>query len=790
MNILNSILHCIRTANTLFLSSFLLFFVVNLCFSQTEKFVVSGTVNEKVSGEAITGIAVALYEDTTKGSKAFHGNYTNKYGFYSIPDVSPGKYFIVARGIGYTTYKKKIELDTANLRVDIELMKKDIKMQEIVVESEREVGETKNISSVNISPDFIGKMPSLGGEVDVFRSLQLLPGVQQATELSSGLYIRGGSPDQNLTLLDNVIVYNPSHLGGFLSSFNSDALRDVRLIKGAFPAEYGGRLSSVIDLTMREGTKEKISGSGGVSMISSKLMVEGPITENSTFMISGRRMYLDLFLLAAADDDEVPRYYFYDLNAKTNLKLSESDRLFVSGYFGNDVLGAPPSVNDHFDLHWGNRTLNARWMHIESPSLFTNFSFIYTNYNFQSAFEEEDNSSDFFKSISKIEDFMLRGEAEYFPDEDHTIKAGFESVLHTFKARATSDLYDIDQLGFETKNKVRSFESALYVQDEWDVNEKIAANLGMRFVYFGSGNYFNVEPRLSGTYKLTDKISLKGAFAVVNQNVHLLVRNDMSLPTDLWFPSTESVKPSRSWQAVLGAETTFGNGKYFLSGEIYYKDMRNLYQYKDDAEFSFGIPLESQFTRGKGEAYGMEIFLNRRIGNLTGWIGYTLAWTNRTFPELNNGKTFPPRYDRRHDIKIALTYELGESWELGAAWVFGTGQAYTLPTGVYSVSSMEEQFDRPDVYYSYRNEKFNYTERNGARLPTYHRLDLNFMHKYEWFGLPFTFSINIYNAYNRKNPFAWYLDSEWNWEEQSSRYKVKQITLFPIIPTFGLSFKF
>lgn len=752
-------------------------------FSQTNYGTIYGIVSEEKTGENIISISVVLYPDENiSTSKPVRGAVTNKFGAYTIPSIPAGEYLLVTRAVGYQSFTKKVKVrENEKIKLDIQLQPQDVKGQEIVVEAERLEDANARLSTITVSPAFVAKMPSLGGEVDVFRTLQLLPGVKQATELSSGLYVRGGSPDQNLNLLDGVIVYNPSHLGGFLSVFNNDALRDIKLVKGAFPAEYGGRLSSVLDMTMKEGTKEKLSGAGGVSLISSRLTLEGPINENSTFMISGRRMYFDLLMMAMVEDkDEIAQYYFYDLNAKINYKISENDRVYLSGFLCNDVLDEPNNSDYNFDIYWGNKTANLRWMHIVSPELFTNSSLIYTDYSFNTDIFDKENPSNNLQTKSQIRDIMFKAEAQYFPHQNHKIKSGAEVIWHNFQSKFTTDLIPKEMENPFNNKDLNSLEAAFFIQDQWKISELFNSNIGNRFYYFQEANYFALEPRLSFSYSLTDATSLSLSGALAHQFLHLIVRNDITLPTDLWFPSTSKIKPSKSLQFVLGAEHLINNGEYLLSGEIYYKDMQNLLEYKDSAAFAFGIPLEDQFTSGRGVAYGLEIFLNKRIGNLTGWIGYTLAWTKRQFDELNNGKWFYPRYDRRHDISVVLSYELGEHWELGASWVYGTGQAYTMPTGIYSFRSPT---------YDFHDIKYQYTERNGYRLPPFHKLDLNFMYKFSWFDIPWQLSLNLYNAYNRKNPFAWYLRN--TWDEQGNQYReVKQITLFPFIPTFGISFKF
>jgi len=766
---------------------------------------VAGIITEKNSGELVTGATVIIQRDSTAApeqsggtaQEKVRGAVSNKYGFYSIANVPAGRYRLLVRGVGYTTLSAPVTVDGTggSVRMDLQLETKDIRTDSVMIEASRDPSPTGTISSVELRPEFIQQLPALGGETDIFRALQLLPGVKSVSEISSGLYIRGGSADQNLTLLDGVIVYNPSHLGGFLSTFNSDAVRDIRLIKGAFPAEYGGRLSSVLDMTMREGTKEKISGSAGISLINSRLTVEGPINDDATFMLSGRRMYLDLILMAATNPDSIPRYYFYDFNGKVNYKISPSDRLFLSGYFGNDVFTGPPAEQNVIDIGWGNATANLRWMHIVSPDLFTNFSAIYTNYNFSTLYEDYDYYSKTleggFKSVSGIRDFMLRGEAQYYPSEDHVVKAGIEATEHRFRADASFEISDFPKID-RTPTILRSLDASLYLQDEWRITPLLSSNIGGRLYYFEGGNYLRVEPRISLSYALSEKTSLKAAFSSGNQFLHLISRNDIPLPTDVWFPSTETIRPSESLQGVLGFETYLDDRTYLFSIEGYYKKMHNLLEYKDTASLSLDVPLATSFTAGSGEAYGVELFLNKRVGEFTGWIGYTLAWTTRTFPELNSGRPFYPRYDRRHDISVVLTYRIGESWEFGASWVYGTGQAYTMATGQYQFTPIYRDMDDP---FGSGDQRSDYSERNGYRLPPFHKLDLNFTHSYSWFGLPWQVSINIYNAYNRQNTFAQFVDQEYQGSDPitgQSTYKtvLRRISLFPFIPTFGLSFKF
>mgnify|MGYP000196230013 CR=1 FL=1 len=746
------------------------------------KTILSGIITEKKSGEVLIGTPVTLYNDTTS-QKPFRWAITNKYGFYSIPDIPPGTYTLIVRSLGFITFQQEIILTTSEMRKDIALNENEVQMQEVVVEGMKENQPIRTLSTISVPTELVQHMPSLGGEKDVFRVLQLLPGVKSASELSSGLYVRGGSPDQNLVLLDGVIVYNPSHLGGFLSTFNADALRDIRLIKGGFPAEYGGRLSSVLDMTMKEGSKEKIHGAGGINLINSRLTLEGPITDNMSFMISGRRMYLDaIFGLAYLTGimnkkqyDETPTYYFYDLNTKLNYTVSPSDRIYLSGYFGRDVLNT--NGNTKFDLVWGNATGNLRWTHILSPTMFTNFSLIYTDYSFNSSLQRDTTKNNTFSSLSKIQDIMFRGETQYSAFNNHLIKIGTELTNHTFRAATSLDIFTQKEL-LNQSQKIQTLDGALYAQDEWNITEQLSTNIGGRMYYFQSGNYLALEPRFSASYALAEDLKVKGSYSIAHQFLHLIIRNDITLPTDLWFPSTKNIIPSKSQQWIVGIERNFGE-EYIATVEGYYKTMENLYEYKDDAIFTFGIPLEEQFAKGTGEAYGIEIFFNKRIGSFTGWLGYTLAWTKRTFPELNLGRTFYARYDRRHDVSLVMIYKFGESWELGATWTYGTGQAYTMPSG---------QFQWGDVYSSYIFS--DVIERNGYRVPSFHKLDLNFMYNGTFFGMESQLSINIYNAYNRANPFAVYVDTDYYSQANPPPKVLRKLTIFPIIPTFGWNFKF
>ncbi len=781
-------MHVFKRLSSLFLLCFAL--LQTPAFAQNA--VISGVVSEAASGEFVIGVNVVLSKDSASTSSAnvVRGARTNKFGFYSLPNVPQGTFYLVVQGIGYKKFLKKIVVDKADeaVRQNVAMQMQNVRSEQVTVQAERQSSSpTSNISSVELKSDFISKMPSLGGETDIFRVLQLMPGIKSGGEASSGLYVRGGSPDQNLILLDGVTVYNPSHLGGILSTFNNDAIRDVRVIKGAFPAEYGGRLSSVVDLTMKEGSKEKFSGSANLSLIASRLTLEGPIGEDASFMVSGRRTYFDL-LTAISGLGGIPSYYFYDLNAKLNYKIGENDRIFVSGYFGNDVLAQPAGSAFNFGLDWGNATGNLRWSHIVSPTLFTNFSAIYTDYRFGFNLGAGDaaTSGGFgFNTFSQIRDITVKGDVQYFPTQEHTIKAGVEATYHRFNTIAESSNRTLSNILDEAGGNatINALEAAAYVQDEWQITPQLAANLGFRLAYFQLGNRILPEPRASLSYALTEDVTLKGAFAIANQFMHLIVRNDISLPTDTWFPATETIKPANGVQYVLGAETYLFDKEWMVSVEGYYKAMQNLYEFKDNATFGLFAPAESQLTAGNGEAYGVEFFLQKRIGALTGWLGYTLSWTTRTFAELNDGKPFYPRYDRRHDISVVLNYKLNELWDFGVTWQFATGQAFTMPSGQYSFPNFDSQTLIP-------SQRINYTQRNGFTAPDFHNLGVNITHYFTWFNLPFNGGLSIYNTYNRQNPFSVAVSYTADPKTGVLSGAVTQTALFPIIPTVFIGFKF
>jgi hypothetical protein len=765
-----------------------------------ETSVISGILRDAASGEVVIGITVLLSRDSALVSSRsiVRGTRTNKFGFYSLVDVPEGSWFLIVRGVGYKTSVTRLSVGSEknNVVMNLHLEPQSTKTQEVTVTAQRGLRESvQAISRVEVSADLIKKLPALAGETDLFRTLQFLPGIQTASEISSGLYVRGGTPDQNLTLLDGAIVYNPSHLGGFLSTFNGDALRDIRVYKGSFPAEYGGRLSSVIDLTMKEGSTKSVHGLVSLGSLTARGLVEGPIGSSSaTFMISGRRMVYDLILgltskIIGLDEAFLPVYYFYDFNGKVNYKISDDNHLYLSGYLGRDVFRF--SLNNFLGLglEWGNATGNMRWMHIVSPTIFMNSSLIFTNYDYGVSYTLKTGVQDqTFSTLSQIQDWTLRTEIQYTPDAVHSIKSGAEVTLHTFHNRVQAITADN-----ATHNQLSGIEASVFAQDEWSLTDRLALNIGLRSSWFQAGGQFNLEPRVAGSFALTDDIRLNASFSSVNQYVHLLSRNDVSLPSDIWLPATGSILPSNAVQYVIGSEMQLFGGEISFVLEAYYKSMRNLYEYRDGTVLNtININnLDADLTRGVGESYGLEALLERRIGNISGWISYTLSWSTRTFPELNGGRTFAPRYDKRHNLSLALNYKLNEKWEFGATWTYTSGQPITLPSG---------QADFPDLQgneplQANFSPAYHFTERNGARMPAYHhRLDVSATYKTTLFGLPCEYFVSVYNAYNQQNPFAWFIStapvSLTSRSAAATKPTIQQLTLFPFFPSVGLSLRF
>ncbi|MCU7494952.1 MAG: TonB-dependent receptor [Ignavibacteria bacterium] len=748
---------------------------------------VSGFIKDQATGEFLSGTSILIYRDSLSiQGPPLKGINSNQYGYFAVPELPSGNFILIVRRLGYKTLTRELRLSgkTPFLRLDLELESQDIRLQEVVVKGRK--SDVGVVSSVEVSPELLSQLPSLSGEVDLFRSLQLLPGLTQNNELSTGLYVRGGSPDQTLTLLDGVIVYNPSHLGNFASTFNSDALQSVKLIKGAFPAEYGGRLSSVLDIKLRSGSKERHKGILGLGLINSHMTLEGPMNENSTYILSGRKMYYDAFQKLTDKNGMAPRYNFYDLNSKFSFDVSKNDFVSFSALLSSDKIYSSPGNQVSYDIQWQNAIASLNWSQVLSNSRFSNTSLSYVNYSFKSILDDTTSrvtSSDYY-SVSDLVDLVLRKDVEFYLAGNNPGKLGMEISLHNYKL-TYSDVYSLlIERSYGNEKDITNYEAATYLQSEFQVTSRLKVSPGLRLYFFNAQKKLNLEPRFSALYSLTDEASIKGAFSVTNQFLHLIVRNDISLPTDLWYPSTDKIEPSASRQYVMGLDSYFSDKEYFFSVEGYYKDMKNLYEFKDNARYNPQTSVVDLLTKGSGEAYGLELFLNKLSGDFSGWVGYTLSWSRRKFDELNAGQVFYPRFDRRHDISVIATYRLTEFLSLGMTWTYATGQGYTLPIGQYQIGNIDLD----------PNERvqFDYTKRNAYKLPAYHKLDLNLTYKFFFNSLQLETYLNVYNVYNRHNPFAYYASEVQKPTPDGtvSLPKFYSLTIFPFMPTVGITMKF
>ncbi|MFO8055363.1 MAG: TonB-dependent receptor plug domain-containing protein [Bacteroidales bacterium] len=643
------------------------------------------------------------------------------------------------------------------------------------------------------------KIPALLGEKDVMKVLQLMPGVQSGSESSTGLYVRGGGADQNLILLDDAPVYNANHLFGFFSVFNGDALKSIELTKGGFPARYGGRLSSVLDITMKEGNKRDFTGEAGVGLISSRLLLEGPLRKDtSSFLISGRRTYIDLLVRPLMPEDEKAGYYFYDLNAKANYTFSRKDKLYVSGYFGQDRFSTA-FEDTEAGLNWGNSTVTLRWNHLFNDRLFANASLIHSRYNMEIYQQTEYEDSDYSLSYSSgIKDYGIKYDLQYHPASSHTIRAGFSSTYHLFKPSALVIRDDSFDEHISEISEIPSLESAVYAEDEFYLLENLKVNAGLRLSHFlhEQKGYLHLEPRLSAGYQITESSAIKASYAQMMQSLHLMSNTGIGLPTDLWVPSTENITPQRSRQVAGGWVKDFLKEGITLSVEAYYKKSEKVKGYKEGASFLLidnpsieaeRYAWEDNITQGQAWSYGTEVLLQKKSGRLSGWIGYTLSWTQLQFDEVNFGEKYYAKYDRRHDVSIVSMFDINENVKVSATWVYGTGNAISLPVGEYNAKPHTPKTGQGnDDPYSFNAYFVNdYGQKNDYRMAPYHRLDLGIQfHKQISLGEQ-SWNISVYNAYNRQNPFFYYI----GYDEQGER-SLKQVSLFPIIPSVSYTLKF
>lgn len=770
------------------LITLIIFYYISVSFAYAQKkYTLNGIVKSAVSGETLIGASVKVSGSTQLATSS------NAYGFYSL-SLPNGNYKIEVSYIGYSTYTNQIVI-TSDKTENFNLEEFN-NLNEVVITSvkrnENLIKAQMGVEKLNIKD--IQNVPVLFGEKDILRTLQLLPGIKSAGEGNSGFYVRGGATDQNLILLDEAPVYNASHLLGFFSTFNSDAIKDVTIYKGGMPSQYGGRLSSVLDLRMNDGNKKQTTFEGGIGLISSRLKIEGPfVKDKSSFMISGRRTYADAFLALAPDTSlRGNTLYFYDLNAKANYQLDEKNTLYLSGYFGRDKLG----LSNTFGFNWGNATGTLRLNHLFSNRLFSNTSLIMSRYDYQI---ENLLSGSEFKVSSSIKDFNLKQDFSFALANTHELKFGFEGIHHTISPGQISSpvTSSVNELKIESR---KGLELAAYISDSYDLSNQIKLVYGLRlssFSVLGGSNYktynidgeeltsvfykngefvktyVNLEPRISASFQLDDTKSIKGSYARNVQNLHLMSNSTATSPTDLYIMNSLNTKPELADQFSLGYFNNLKDNNYEFSAEIYYKPMQNQIEYRNGTDLRGNQNVEADLVYGKGRAYGLELFFKKKYGKFTGWIGYTLSKTERQFDLVNEGKWFNAKQDKPHDISVVGIYKPGKRWIFSSTFIYSSGSAVTFPIGKYTL-------DGQTVFY--------YGERNANRTRNFHRLDFsatlegkpNRKFKSSW-------NFGIYNLYNRKNPFS--IDFKNN-PDNVSQTQAVQRSLFGVIPSVTWNFKF
>ncbi|MGI4743864.1 MAG: TonB-dependent receptor [Janthinobacterium lividum] len=771
------------------LVSLLIIFLPGLGLGQA-RYLLSGNVRA-ADGAALPGATVAVPTLSL-------GTATEANGAYRL-SLPAGPQQVVVSFVGYASQTVDIKL-THNQRYNFSLAASQSELGEVVVEGRQSLKEKLTTTQMGVEHLSIREaklLPALFGEVDILKTLQLKPGVQSGGEGTSGLFVRGGSSDQNLILLDNVLVYNPNHLFGLFSVFNSDAVQSVDLYKAGFPAQFGGRLSSVVDVKLREGDRQKFTTSGGIGLISSRLSFEGPINKGrGSFLVSGRRTYFDIFTRALnranagkENYSPIPDYYFYDFNAKANYRLGDRDHLFFTGYLGRDIFGFTSPNGFKSSFAWGNTLAGLRWQHDFSSKLTLNTAASFTSYKY-----DLNNSIDQFTFSlgSQILDFTQRADLDYVPNERHTIKVGAVLTEHDFGVGRLQRSSQDNSVNYGSDVSYTGQEAGLYASDNFKASDRLQLEGGLRLSGFHSGSDYHggLEPRASARYSLTDKVALKGSYALMYQYVHLVSNSGASLPTDIWYPSRLSVKPERSQQVSTGVSFLLGGGKYLLTNEVYYKWTKNVIDFKDGAQIFANNNLDSQFLFGRGWAYGNELYLEKKTGKTTGWIGYTLAWTKRNYPPqlgttgINNGQDFYPNYDRRHNLNVVVLHKLNARINLTASFVYTSGAPTTLPLGRFALQ---------DIYQGGTQAVPIYPDRNSYRLIPYHRLDLGMVYKLQPSrrGGDRDLTFSIYNAYNRRNAYFIYFEQTRDKvTDQVTGYRARQVSLFPTIPSVTYNFRF
>lgn len=771
--------------------------------AQNSKFTISGYVRDDSNGEALMGASVMI-------KNPIKGTATNVYGFFSLT-ADAGEYDLTISFIGLEPFNSHIKLEKDTF---IEVRLKTKQMQTVLITSEKADGNVQDpqMGKMKLDMKQVKVIPAFMGEVDVLKTIQLLPGVKGGAEGNSGFYVRGGGPDQNLILLDEATVYNAGHLFGFFSVFNGDAVKDINLIKGGMPAQYGGRLSSVLDITMKEGNDQRVQADGGIGVIASRLTVQGPIKKDTaSFIVSARRTYIDILMkpfIKETSRFKGSGYYFYDMNAKVNWRINEKNRVFASGYFGRDVFTYKNSEADfNVSIPWGNATTSIRWNHLFGPKLFMNTTAVFSDYQFEFAAEQDGFE---FKLFSGIRDFNLKTDFYYQPNSKHNIRFGSAYTWHIFTPNNVSAKSGETEFDLGGLIKQYAHEAGVYINDDWDISERWRVSGGMRFSYFMQvgpfdryvkdvtgrtvdtvsygkfdkvQDYYGIEPRVTVRFQIDKTSSIKAAYTHNYQYVHLATLSPISLPTDIWVPCSDVVKPQIGTQYALGYFKNLFDNQYETSVEVYYKKMLNQVEFTPGAlpEDNVNNNTDNNFVFGTGESYGAEFFFKKRKGQYTGWIGYTLSWTTRSFPDIEDGRVFYARYDRRHDVSFVNVYELNDRWTFSFVFVYGTGNAITLPESRYIIEGQIVP---------------EYGDRNSFRMPAYHRADISVTYtckpKKLFRRVPYSSSWNfsVYNIYNRMNPYFIYFDNEGSIQEGNLRVTAKQVSLFPILPSVTWNFSF
>lgn len=757
----------------------------SLAFSQP-KYTFSGKIIDLESGEDLIG-ATILEIGSDKGTT------TNSYGFYSL-SLPEGIYTIRFSYIGYNIVEKNITL-TTNQVINIEMSPALMALDEVVVSSESDDNNVTSTESGIEKLDLkkIETIPVLFGEKDILKTIQLLPGISSSSEGNTGFNVRGGSIGQNLILLDEAPVYSSSHLMGFFSVFNSDAIKDATIYKGGIPARYGGRASSVMDISMNNGNNKNFSTSGGVGLVSSRLTLEIPlIKDKMSIIVSGRRTYADLAAKLLLPDNIISddlRFFFYDLNAKLNYTANDKNRIYLSGYFGRDVF----ELGEQLGTGWGNATSTFRWNHLFSEKLFSNTSLIYSKYKYGFMWE---NSG--IRLRSGIEDLSLKEDVTWYINPDNTLKYGFDFIYHTFRP---GEITTRDSAFFRIAlREKRGLEGAIYVQNEQKITSELSANYGIRlsaFSQLGPGWFYEynaqnipsdsihfdsgkpafpaliLEPRISIKFMLNEMSSIKVSYIRMAQYLHLLSNTTSGMPTDIWMPSSNNLRPVIVDQVSAGYFRNFRENGIETSLEAYYKNIRNTVDYEDGAEIIFNEYVESQILTGSGRSYGLELYLKKKYGKFSGWISYTFSRTENKINGINNYEWYPVKYDKTHDFSVVSIYKISRRFSLSGVWTFATGNAITFPSGKYIINGVSVPY---------------YTERNGYRMPDYHRMDfsltLDGKNRRKWKS---QWDLSVYNVYNRHNA---YMITFRESETVPGTTEAVRLSLFGIIPSVGYNFKF